>query len=183
MDDNPWNTHASSVPYENEWIRVEHNDVTTPGGSAGVYGVVRFKNRAVGVVPIDEHDHTWLVGQYRYATDEYSWEIPEGGCPVDESLEEAARRELLEETGLITGTLTPLFSGVHLSNSVTDEAAWGYVATDLKEGAARPEDTEELQVRRLPMAEAIDMVLHGRIIDALSVMTLLYVHADRIRTG
>lgn len=181
MPDNPWVTHDSSVAYENPWIRVQHHEVSTPGGSAGIYGVVQFKNRAVGVVPIDEDDHTWLVGQYRYATESYSWEIPEGGCPAAESPEQAARRELLEETGLAAGTITPLFSGIHLSNSVTDEAAWGFVATDLVAGDATPDDTEELQIQRLPVGEAIEMVLDGRINDALSVLVLLHLHADRTR--
>lgn len=179
MTDNPWVTHTTSVPYENAWIRLEHSHVTTPGGSEGIYGVVRFKNRAVGIVPIDEDDHTWLVGQYRYALDVYSWEIPAGGCPEGESLEATARRELLEETGLVTHVLTPLLSGIHLTNSVTDETAWAFIATDLTSGKAEPEDTEDLAIRRLPVDEAIEMVLDGRITDAFSVMALLRLRAQR----
>lgn len=179
MDDNPWITHTSDVAYENAWIRVEHRDVTTPGGSAGVYGVVHFKNRAVSVVPIDDEDHTWLVGQHRYATNEYSWEVPEGGCPPGEAPEHTARRELMEETGITAHTLSPVFSRVHLSNSVSNEAAWGFVATNLEHGEPVPDDTEQLQLRRLPMAEAIDMALNGQITDALSLITLLRINADR----
>ena len=169
-DHNPWTTHSTEVAYENPWIRVEHSEVTTPGGSPGVYGVVRFENIAVGVIPIDDEDHTWLVGQYRYTLDEYSWEMPEGGCPKGESPEDAARRELMEETGLRAASLTPLISGIRLSNSVTDETAVAFLATDLTQGQAQPEDTEDLQVRRVPVEDAIEMVISGEINDSFTVM-------------
>lgn len=179
---NPWTTHGTDVRYENPWIRVEHSDVTTPGGSDGIYGVVRFAHLAVGIVPVDDDDHTWLVGQYRYALDEYSWEIPAGGCPQGESVENTARRELTEETGLLCSTLTPLFSGVRLSNSVTNETAFCFVATDLSSGVAVPDDTEELALRRLPVDAAIDLVLNGTITDAFSVMALLWLQATRAQS-
>jgi len=158
---------------------VDHSDVTTPGGSSGIYGVVRFKNRAIGILPIDAEDHTWLVGQYRYTLDEYSWEIPAGGSPMDEDPEATAHRELLEETGLLAGRLTPLLSEVRLSNSVTDETAWCWVATELTMTEAEPEDTEDLQVRRLPVDDVIEMVMNGEINDAFTVMSFLRLHAQR----
>jgi len=176
---NPWTTHSTDIAYENPWIRVEHNAVTTPGGSDGIYGVVRFKNRAVGVVPVDDDDHTWLVGQYRYALDEYSWEIPAGGCPEGHQVEDTALRELREETGLVAATLSPILSGVHLTNSVTDETAWAFLATDLTMSDAEPEDTEELALRRLPLDEAIELVLRGEITDAFTILALLRIHAER----
>ena len=158
---------------------MDHSDVTTPGGSSGIYGVVRFKNRAIGILPIDAEDHTWLVGQYRYTLDEYSWEIPAGGSPMDEDPEATAHRELLEETGLLAGRLTPLLSEVRLSNSVTDETAWCWVATELTMTEAEPEDTEDLQVRRLPVDDVIEMVMNGEINDAFTVMSFLRLHAQR----
>ncbi len=168
--DNPWTTHATTTAYENPWITVDHNEVTTPGGSAGIYGVVRFKNLAVGVVPVDEDDHTWLVGQYRYTLDEYSWEMPAGGCPAHEDPADTARRELIEETGLHAATIEPLFAGVRLSNSVTDESSIAYLATDLSAGAAEPEDTEELRLRRVCVDDAIEMCLNGEINDAFTIL-------------
>lgn len=169
--DNPWITHSTSIGYENPWITVEHNEVTTPGGSPGIYGVVRFKNLAVGVLPIDDEDHTWLVGQYRYALDQYSWEMPAGGSPQGVDPEDTAHRELLEETGLRAGVLTPLLSGVKLTNSVTDETAYCYLATELTMGEAEPEDTEQLQLRRLPVDEVIEMCMTGKIDDSYTLIS------------
>lgn len=180
--ENPWKTHATRVVYENPWISVSESDITHPSGKPGIYGVVHFKNRAIGIVPIDEEDHTWLVGQFRYALDRYEWEIPEGGCPADEAPVDAARRELREETGLIAAEMRLLLDGVTLSNSVTDEHATVFVATGLTRTEAAPEDSEELALRRLPLAEAVEMVKRGEITDSVSVMALLYLALERAVT-
>lgn len=170
---NPWTTLSTREVYANPWIRVREDQVLKPNGSPGIYGVVEYRNRAVGVVPIDSENHTWLVGQYRYTQNRYEWEIPEGGCPEGESLEDCARRELLEETGLVAGQLEPLLLDLQLSNSVSNETAHLFIAHDLTQGAAQPEDTEELAVRRLPLPEAIAMARQGHIRDAMSVIALL----------
>ena len=169
--ENPWKTKRSEVAYSNPWISVEHNEVVNPAGGDGIYGVVRFKNVAVGVVPIDDEGYTYLVGQYRYATDRYEWEIPEGGCPIGTDPLATAKRELKEETGLTAQWWSPL-GDFYLSNSVTDEYGIAYLARDLQRGASEPEDTEELQIKRLPIRDAIDMVLSGDIKDAVSVIAL-----------
>jgi len=168
----PWTTHSVRKAYENPWIEVTHHEVTTPGGSPGVYGKVHFKNLAVGVVPVDKDGNTWLVGQYRYVLGQYTWEIPEGGCPVGTDPLETAKRELKEETGL-TARHWEEIQYLHLSNSVTDEEGYVYLARDLELGEAQPEDTEELQVRKLPLQEAVEMIHNGQITDALSIITLL----------
>lgn len=172
---NPWTTTASRSVYRNPWIHVREDQVVNPGGGRGIYGVVEYQNRAVGVIPIDDEDHTWLVGQYRYPHGCYEWEIPEGGCPRGETLLECARRELVEETGLVADRYELLLDGLQLSNSVSDETAYVFVARGLAFGAAAPEETEALQVRRLPLAEAIQMAADGRIRDAMSVAGLLRV--------
>ncbi len=171
--ENPWITHRTRDIYENPWIRVTESEVTNPSGGPGIYGVVHFKNRAIGVVPIDEEGFTWLVGQYRYTLNQYEWEIPEGGCPEGESPLAAAQRELREETGLLAGHYRVLLDDLALSNSVSDERATIFVATGLTQVEAAPEETEALRVRRLPLSEAIEMVKRGEITDSISVMALL----------
>lgn len=172
MATNPWTTLSEKTAYENPWIRVTHRQVINPSGGAGIYGVVHFKNVAIGIVPIDAEGYTWLVGQYRYPLNRYSWEIPEGGGPEGTSVLESAQRELLEETGLRAAHWTPILE-MHLSNSVSDEYAVAYVAQGLEAGEAEPEETEQLEIRRLPLSEAIEMVFNGVITDALSVAALL----------
>lgn len=172
---NPWATLTERTAYENPWIRVSHRDVLNPTGGPGIYGVVHFKNTAIGIVPLDDEGYTWLVGQYRYTLGRYSWEIPEGGGPLGTSMLESAQRELLEETGITARRWTPLLE-MHLSNSVTDEYGVAYLAQDLSFGESSPEDTEQLHIRRVPFSEALRMVMDGEITDALSMVAILKIH-------
>ncbi|WP_373551454.1 NUDIX domain-containing protein [Haliscomenobacter sp.] len=172
--ENPWKTLSIKEVYDNRWIKVTHREVLTPAGTPGIYGVVHFKNVAIGIVPIDDEGYTWLVGQYRYTLDQYCWEIPEGGCPEGTDPLETAKRELKEETGMQAEHWEQIID-FHTSNSVTDEYGIAYLATGLSYGEAEPEETEELQVKKVPLQEAIDMVLRGEITDALSMMALMKV--------
>jgi 8-oxo-dGTP pyrophosphatase MutT (NUDIX family) len=171
---NPWTVISKETRYENAWIRVDHHEVRNPSGGAGVYGVVHFKNHALGVVPIDEKGNTILVGQYRFPTDAYSWEIPEGGGLVGTSLLESVQRELLEECG-VTARQWMQILGMDLSNSVTNERGTAFLAWDLSEGIAQPEETEQLRVLRVPFWEAVARVERGEIRDLMSVAALLRV--------
>ena len=172
---NPWKTHSKKDIYSNPWIQIEEHQVTNPAGGPGIYGVVHFKNTAIGIIPIDESGNTWLVGQYRYTLDQFSWEIPEGGCLIEkEKPLESAQRELLEETGLIAEQWEMVLN-THLSNSVTDEYSYTFVATKLSMRESKPEDTEKLYIKKLPLSEAIEMCHQGQITDALSIVSLLKV--------
>lgn len=170
----PWKRISRETVYENPWISVTHDNVKTPAGTDGIYGVVHFKNLAIGIVALDSEDHIWLVGQTRYAMNSYSWEIPEGGAPLNELPLEAAKRELEEETGLRARHWQKILS-MHLSNSVSDEEALVYLASDLEQGRTRFEETEDITVKRLPLSDALVMVEQGEITDAISVAAILAV--------
>lgn len=176
----PWKRHSRRVGYRNPWMSVWHDEVTRPDGAPGIYGVVHFANSAVGVVAIDDQDRVALVGQHRYAFDEFSWEIPEGGSPLAEDSLEGARRELVEETGVTARTWREI-GRWQLSNSVTDEAAVAYLATELGYGEAQPEGSEELVVRWLPFEEVLHMIRDGRISDALTVLPMQALALERAR--
>ena len=177
-ENNPWKTISEETAYENAWIRVEHHEVLNPAGNPGIYGKVHYKNTAIAIIAVDSEGFTYLVGQFRYTLNTYSWEVPEGGSSIEsgESILEAAKRELLEETGLVALTWTKL-GEVYLSNSVSDEKAVMYLAQNLSQHQACPEETEQLKIRKLPLKEAIEMAQNGEITDALSVLSLLKIPA------
>ena len=174
---NPWQTLSTEVKYDNPWISVREDQVLNPGGGQGIYGVVSMKNKALGIVPIDADGNTWLVGQYRYPLNEYSWEIPMGGGLIEHDILKSAQRELKEETGL-TAALWTRIARLHTSNSVTDEEGFVFLAEELTQGDLEPEETEDLRLWKLPLAEAIRMVMDDRITDGITVAGLL--KAERI---
>lgn len=169
---NPWETVSTREVYDNPWIGVREDSVVRPDGQPGIYGVVHFKNVAVGVLAVEDGE-VYLVGQYRYTLERYSWEIVEGGCPEGEDTLDAARRELEEETGLRARDWVKM-GAAHLSNSVSDELAVWYLATGLEQGEPRPDGTERLQVRRVRLEEALRMAFEGEMTDALSVLALMH---------
>lgn len=175
----PWLRHSRRVAYENQWITIWHDEVTRPDGAPGIYGIVHFANLAVGVLALDDRDRVLLVGQHRYALDQYSWEIPEGGVPDGESAIDGARRELREETGIDASVWRELCRS-HLSNSVSDEFAILFLATGLASGVATPDGTEALETHWAPFDEVLAMTLDGRITDALTVIAVQRLALDRL---
>jgi ADP-ribose pyrophosphatase len=177
----PWKTLSSKQVYDNPWIAVREDQVIRPDGEPGIYGVVHYKNIAVGVLPIED-DHVYLVGQYRYPLEQYSWEIPEGGCPEGEEPLRAAQRELREETGL-EAKHWGMLGEAYLSNSVADEYAVWFLATELVPGEQQPEGSEAINVRRVPLREALAMALNGQITDALSLVAIMSYALKRSTNG
>lgn len=175
-----WRRKTRRSVYDNPWITVYHDEVIHPGGGDGIYGTVHFKNLALGIIPLDDEDHTWLVGQHRYPQDRYSWEIPEGGGALDVDPLTSARRELREEVGLGAHHWESILQ-LDLSNSVSDEVALIYLATGLYPLAAAPDETEDLKLWRLPFDEAVRMALAGEITDAMSVAGLMKARLLRCR--
>ena len=172
---NPWTTLSSREVYDNKWIQVEEHEVINPAGGKGIYGKIHFKNKAIGIIALDENNNTWLVGQWRYPLNEWSWEIPEGGGPLHIDVLESAKRELKEETGMIANRWT-MIQRVYLSNSVSDEECFLFLAEDLTQGESELEETEaDIKIWKLPFDEALIMVLDGKITDSLTVMGILKV--------
>lgn len=167
-ESNPWKVVAEKKIYDNPWIQLTEFDVINPGGGKGIYGKVHFKNTAIGIVVLDDEMNTWLVGQFRFTVDQYSWEIPEGGGLVGVDPLEGAKRELLEETGLVAENWQELFK-MHLSNSVSDELAVVYLATHLTQKEAEPEETEQLEIQKIPFEKVYEMVENGRITDSMTI--------------
>jgi 8-oxo-dGTP pyrophosphatase MutT (NUDIX family) len=174
MDQNPWKILSARDVYDNSWIKVTEFGVINPSGGKGIYGKVHFKNLAIGIIALDQNLDTWLVGQYRFPAEKYSWEIPEGGCPMNMQPLEGAKKELAEETGLVAHAWEKILE-MDLSNSVTDEHAIVFLAYDLEQHKSSPEVTVQLEVRKLPFEEAYNMVEDGTITDSISVAAILKV--------
>ncbi len=169
---NPWQTLNVQKLFDSPWIELELHDVINPSGNKGIYNVVKFKHLAIGILPIDEEGYTYLVGQWRYPLNQYSWEIPEGGGKLDVDPLESAKRELLEETGLVAEHYDELLR-LHTSNSVTNELAIVYLATRLKQMQATPEETEDLSIKKVHLSEAFQMVMNNEITDSISMAAIL----------
>ncbi|MEM0938203.1 MAG: NUDIX hydrolase [Bacteroidota bacterium] len=171
LEKNPWVTHTTKIIYDNPWIAVREHDVTNPGGGKGIYGVVHYKAFAIGIIPLDQELNTWLVGQYRYPLHEYSWEIPMGGGVLNVPRLDSAKRELKEETGLSAKKWTELCK-IHLSNSVSDEVGYAFLAEELTQGETAFEETERLKIKKLHLKEVVEMCEKGKITDSLSVAAI-----------
>jgi len=171
MEKNPWKTLSARQVYESPWIQVVHHECLNPAQKPAIYGVVNFKNLAIGVLPIDKDYNTWLVGQWRFPLNEYSWEIPEGGGPLGIDPLESAQRELKEETGIVAKSYK-LILKLHLSNSASDETAYVYIATDLSFEESEPEESEDLKIKKVHLSEAYQMLEDGIITDAISVAAI-----------
>jgi len=171
---NPWKVVSEKEVYTNPWISLIHHEVINPSGNPGIYGKVHYKNRAIGILPLDEELNTYLVGQFRFTLNAYSWEMPEGGGPLGTDPLEAAQRELLEETGLKAKRWTEL-NRFHLSNSVGDEYGYIYLARELEQFEAEPEETEQLIVKKVPFSEVYRMVCNSEITDSMTVAAVLRV--------
>ena len=179
---NPWKIIFEKKIYDNDWIGITEYDVINPNGGKGIYGKVHFKNLAIGILVLDKEMNTYLVGQYRFPLNEYSWEIPEGGGDFEVAPIESAKRELLEETGLVASEWKEILR-MHLSNSVSDELAIIFLAQGLEQRSPIPEETEKLSIKKIPFDEAYQMVKNGLITDAMSVaaiqkMKLIFLEAS-----
>ena len=158
--------------FDNPWMQITEQDATAPTGQPAYYGVIHFKNVGIAILPLHEDGTVTLVGQHRYISGNYSWELPEGGGMLSERPLDAAKRELAEETGLIASEWREILS-FELSNSITDERGVGFIATGLSQGLAAPGETEVIRLARVPFLEALDQATNGNISDMMTIALLL----------
>jgi 8-oxo-dGTP pyrophosphatase MutT (NUDIX family) len=168
-----WERRSERLVYENPWIKLTEHRAEAPTGAPALYGVVNFKNLALAVLPIHDDGTVTVVGQHRFVSGRYSWELPEGGGDRDADPLDGAKRELAEETGLAAADWREVLR-VELSNSITDEIGIGFIATGLSPTAGHELDpTEVIQIARRPFRELLDLALAGEMPDMLTVAMLL----------
>jgi 8-oxo-dGDP phosphatase len=168
----PWSVRAARTAYENPWLILRHYEAIAPTGNPAIYGVVSFKNFAIAILPLHENGDVTLIGQHRMPLADYTWELPEGGGPIGVDPLESAQRELREEAGLVAADWRQVLK-FQLSNSISDERGFGFIATGLSPAEVEPDATEALQIARAPFRQALDLAVAGEMTDAMTVAMLL----------
>ncbi len=169
---NPWKKLGSRVVYENPWLTLREDRVIRPDGDEGIYGVVETRI-ATAVIALTPEREVYLVGQFRYTMDVYSWELIEGGTEPGEDPLTAIQRELKEEAGLVAKRWRQLGDEIHLSNCISSETGYVFVAEDLTQCEPDPDGTEVLQIKKVPFDECLRMMDEGIIKDAVSIVGLM----------
>jgi 8-oxo-dGTP pyrophosphatase MutT (NUDIX family) len=168
---NPWRTLSSRTIYRNPWLALREDKVIRPDGAEGIYSVVEMRP-SCGIIAINDKDQVALVGQWRYVHNKYSLEIPTGGSEQDETPLDAAKRELLEETGLAAGDWTALGT-IDNSNGATTDVAHLFLARSLTVGPVVPQGDEQVELRWMPFVDAVLSVMKGEITESVSVAAIL----------
>ncbi len=168
---------SSQEVYRNAWIRVREDRIEWHAGAAALFGVVEVKP-GVCVLPIHADGRVVLVREYKYAIQREALEAISGGIDAGESAEAAAIREVAEETGYRAGRLVALGSIDPLSSVVSAPASI-FLAENLEAGKPAPDEAEHVSVVEMPLAEALTMVLDGRLRHGPT--TILVLRAARLR--
>ena len=165
---NDWQTKSSKVVYENRWMVVHEDEVVMPNGKDGIYGYIDSKSDSVYVVPIDKDGNTYIVSQQRYTTKKITWECVAGRAE-GQDVETAAKRELLEETGLQAASITPILTS-DIANGMTTFQGTFCIATGLERTTDNldPEDGI-LAVKKVSLDKVKQMILAGEITCCQSV--------------
>lgn len=168
----PWKTLTTREIYKNKWMRLREDIAEMPNGQTTLYGVCEF-GQCVAVLPFVDAEHVLMVRQYRYTHREnHRWEMPSGGVHAGETPEQAAQRELMEESGFRAGRLEKV-STYYTTKSVTDEIGHLYLGYELTPAELPPDDTEFFERAVLPFAEVLELVKASEIRDSMTVIAVL----------
>ena len=166
-------TVESRLAFRGKIVNVRVDTVQLPSGTLGTREVVEH-SECVCVVPLDEQNNVVLVRQYRKPVEESLLEVPAGGVEKGEVSQDAALRELQEETGYTSDTLRHL-SSFWTTPGFCTELMHSYLATELRPSSLEPDEDEDVQVAKVPLTDIPDMIRQGEIRDAKSIASLLMV--------
>lgn len=155
-------------------------DFVREGAYTGQRDVVRHSGSVV-IAAVDDNGQEpriLLIRQYRYPADQYMWELPAGRIDAGEQTLPAAKRELLEETGIRAKNWKRLF-GFYASPGFLDETMDVFLATALDQGDAQPEEDEQIEAKFFPLSKSLKMVKSGEIADAKTMTTVLWLAHNR----
>lgn len=168
-----WTSHGQRWVYESPWVSVALVDVEVPDGPRFEHHVVRMPWAAAGVVVHDPARGVLLLWRHRFITGTWGWEVPAGGVDAGETVEQAAAREVLEETGWRPGPLRRLH-GYHPSNGLSDQR-FELLAADGASYVGEPSDpAESSRVEWVPVSRVRQLVREGAVTDGLSLSALLW---------
>ena len=163
---------SSEEIYKGIVVHLYRDDIKLANGESSVREVLR-DCRAVCVIPIDADGNVTVVKQFRYAHSKVLTEIPAGKLDAGEDFLDAAKRELLEETGIVAKKYTFL-GEIYTTPAFVDEVIYMYLATELDESGEQSLDCDEfLNVEKIPLSELVDMTLRGEIRDAKTQAAVL----------
>jgi 8-oxo-dGTP pyrophosphatase MutT (NUDIX family) len=168
-----WTVHGERSLYDSEWVRLHLADVELPGGERFEHHLIRAPMPAAGVVVRDRARGVLLLWRHRFITDTWGWEIPAGKVEPGESIEAAAAREVLEETGWRPGPLRSL-TAYHPTNGLSDQTFHLFLADSAAE-VGPPVDVHEAErIAWLPVSRLIDTLRAGEVRDGLSLTALCW---------
>lgn len=174
---------SSKTSFHGPVFSVMTDEVEEPGNVRARRDVIRHSGSIV-ILPLDESARTprvLLERQFRYAAGIRMWELPAGRVDPGENNLAAAKRELLEETGY-SASMWQKALYFFVSPGFLDESMTVYLARGLKKGVAQPEEDERIAVRFFPLDQAVRMAMTGKIVDAKTIASLLWLEKKLRRT-